>query len=41
MSTVFAKILSGEMQVPKVYEDDRCIVINDISPAAAPLVSHS
>ena len=34
MSTVFAKMLSGEIAVLKVYEDERCIVINDINPAA-------
>lgn len=32
--TVFGKIIAGEIPAPKVYEDDHCIVINDISPQA-------
>jgi histidine triad (HIT) family protein len=34
MSTVFGKILRGEIPADKVYEDDRCIVIRDINPVA-------
>lgn len=32
--TVFGKMVSGEIPVPKVYEDDLCIVVNDIAPQA-------
>ncbi|KAN0038732.1 hypothetical protein ACTA71_000918 [Dictyostelium dimigraforme] len=32
--TLFAKFVSGEIPVPKVYEDDYCIAINDINPQA-------
>jgi len=31
---VFARILRGEIPSPRVHEDDRCIVIRDISPRA-------
>ncbi len=33
-SNVFAKILRGEILAPRIFEDDRCIVIRDISPRA-------
>jgi len=32
--TIFAKIIAGEIPAPRVYEDDHCIVINDIQPQA-------
>ena len=32
--TVFGKILSGEIPAPRLYEDEHCICINDISPQA-------
>ncbi|KAM9987836.1 hypothetical protein ACTFIZ_003187 [Dictyostelium cf. discoideum] len=32
--TLFAKFVSGEIPVPKVYEDEYCIAINDINPQA-------
>ncbi|EAL62747.1 hypothetical protein DDB_G0289439 [Dictyostelium discoideum AX4] len=32
--TLFAKFVSGQIQVPKVYEDEYCIAINDINPQA-------
>jgi histidine triad (HIT) family protein len=32
--TIFGKIISGEIPAPRVYEDDHCIVINDIQPQA-------
>ncbi|HSG61562.1 MAG TPA: histidine triad nucleotide-binding protein [Pseudomonadales bacterium] len=32
--TIFGKILAGDIPAPKVYEDDHCIVINDIQPQA-------
>jgi histidine triad (HIT) family protein len=32
--TIFAKIIEGEIPAPRVYEDDHCIVINDIQPQA-------
>lgn len=32
--TVFAKIISGEIPAEKLYEDDLCIVINDMYPQA-------
>eukprot|EP00461_Guttulinopsis_vulgaris_P004177 UN04178 len=32
--TIFGKFVRGEIPVPKVYEDDKCIVINDINPQA-------
>ena len=33
-TTIFAKIISGEIPAPKIYEDEHCIVINDIAPQA-------
>lgn len=32
MSTIFTKIINGEIPSTKLYEDDICIVILDISP---------
>ncbi|WP_193165856.1 histidine triad nucleotide-binding protein [Microbulbifer hainanensis] len=32
--SVFSQIISGEIEVPRVYEDDLCIVIRDRSPQA-------
>ncbi|MFV0476252.1 MAG: histidine triad nucleotide-binding protein [Parahaliea sp.] len=32
--TIFAKIISGEIETEFVYEDEFCIVINDIAPQA-------
>lgn len=32
--TVFWKILSWEIPSKRLYEDDKCIVINDINPKA-------
>ncbi len=32
--TIFGKIIAGEIPAPKVYEDEHCIVINDIQPQA-------
>ena len=32
--TIFDKILSGAIPCDKVLEDDRCVVIRDINPAA-------
>jgi histidine triad (HIT) family protein len=32
--TIFSKIIKGEIPAPRVYEDDVCIAINDISPRA-------
>ena len=29
--TIFAKIISGEIPAPKIFEDEHCIVINDIA----------
>tara|TARA_S200000501_G_scaffold315917_1_gene308452 strand:- start:11630 stop:11968 length:339 start_codon:yes stop_codon:yes gene_type:complete len=34
MDTVFGKIIAGEIQAEKLYEDEHCIVIPDINPAA-------
>lgn len=34
MSTIFGKILRGEIPSDRVYEDDRCIAFRDINPAA-------
>ncbi len=31
---LFCKMVSGEIDVPKVYEDDHLIAINDINPQA-------
>ncbi|GAA6167494.1 histidine triad nucleotide-binding protein [Sessilibacter corallicola] len=33
-TTVFGKIIAGEIPAEKIYEDDDCICINDISPKA-------
>lgn len=35
MDCIFCKIIKGEIPSGKVYEDDDCIVIKDINPAAA------
>lgn len=32
--TIFSKIIKGEIPASKVYEDEHCIAINDISPRA-------
>lgn len=32
--TIFSKIIAGEIPADKLYEDDQCIAINDISPQA-------
>lgn len=34
MSTIFEKIISGEIPAKKAYEDDLCIVIHDVAPQA-------
>ena len=31
---VFCKIVSGEIPSPRVYEDEKIIVINDLNPGA-------
>lgn len=31
---IFCKIISGEIPSPRVYEDDKIIVINDLNPGA-------
>ena len=31
---LFCKMVSGEMEVKKVYEDNKMIIINDIAPKA-------
>lgn len=33
-NNVFAKIINGELQAKKIYEDDIVIAINDINPVA-------
>lgn len=32
--TIFEKIIDGEIPADTAYEDDRCIVINDLNPQA-------
>lgn len=32
--TIFTKIINGDIQAKKLYEDDHCICIKDISPQA-------
>jgi histidine triad (HIT) family protein len=34
VSTIFARILSGELPADRVYEDDDCVAFRDIHPAA-------
>jgi histidine triad (HIT) family protein len=34
MSTIFTKILSGEIPSDRVYEDEQCIAFRDINPVA-------
>jgi len=34
MSTIFEKIISGEIQADILYQDESCIVIRDIEPQA-------
>ncbi len=31
---IFCKIIAGEIPSPRVYEDDKIIVINDLNPGA-------
>ena len=33
-STIFSKIISGEIPCEKLFEDELCIAFNDISPQA-------
>jgi len=33
-NNIFAKIIRGEIPCDKVYEDDHCLAVNDISPRA-------
>ncbi|NRB11131.1 MAG: HIT domain-containing protein [Rickettsiaceae bacterium] len=33
-NNIFAKIISGEINTDRIYEDDKVIAINDINPAA-------
>ncbi len=33
-NTIFSKIIAGEIPAEIIYEDDHCIVINDIAPQA-------
>jgi len=33
--SIFSQIISGEIATAKIYEDEHCIVINDINPVAA------
>ncbi|EAQ96160.1 histidine triad nucleotide-binding protein [Congregibacter litoralis] len=32
--SIFTKIINGEIPAEKIYEDEHCIAINDISPQA-------
>jgi histidine triad (HIT) family protein len=32
--SIFGKIIAGEIPAEKIYEDEHCIAINDISPQA-------
>ena len=34
MSTIFQKIINGEISADVVYEDSECIVIHDVAPQA-------
>lgn len=34
MSTIFGKIIAGELDADIVYEDERCLAFRDINPAA-------
>lgn len=34
MSTIFGKILRGEIPADRVYEDEHCIAFRDVNPAA-------
>ena len=34
MATLFEKIIAREIPADVVFEDDQCIVINDINPVA-------
>ena len=34
MSSVFARIIAGELPAERVYEDEHCLVIHDIHPQA-------
>ena len=34
MTTIFAKIISGEIETEFVYEDELCVVIRDLYPKA-------
>ncbi|CEO99704.1 hypothetical protein PBRA_007437 [Plasmodiophora brassicae] len=32
--TIFSRIIAGEIPAARVYEDDKCVVIRDVSPQA-------
>lgn len=34
MTTIFSKIINGELPADKVFENDRILAINDIAPVA-------
>jgi histidine triad (HIT) family protein len=34
MSTIFSKIIAGEIPARIVYEDDRCLAFHDVAPQA-------
>ena len=34
MTTIFGKIVRGEIPCDKVYEDERCLAFNDVNPTA-------
>ena len=34
MTTIFSKILSGEIPSDRVYEDEQCVAFRDINPVA-------
>ena len=34
MDCIFCKIIAGEIPSTKIYEDEDCIIINDIAPQA-------
>lgn len=34
MTTIFKKIIDGEIPADKVYEDDRCLAFRDVNPQA-------
>lgn len=41
MDCIFCKIMAGEIPSERIYEDDKMVIIKDIDPKAAGIISVS